>query len=182
MRYADARDQIRTGDLIALRKKHGVLPRLTRWVTRSPYTHTAIALWCGEDGHRRLLVAEAKASGAFLTPLSQYAEEDFDVWRAPRETLLSIESAVWEALGAPIGYDVMDLLRIGLNRLAGLPLPKHDNALKICSALSATLWLQAGWKPRYLPSIPAPDDVVAALAVPPALQVRPFPITSGEIL
>jgi len=172
MNYADARNQISTGDLIALRKKHGFLPVLTRLITRSPYTHTAIALWCGAGAHRRLLVAEAKASGAFLTPLSQYAAEDFDVFLAPREVGLSIESAIWETLGEPIGYDVMDLVRIALNRLADVPLPSHDNALKICSALSATLWLLAGWKPRYLPSIPAPDDVVAALAVPPILEVR----------
>ncbi len=172
MNYVAVRNQIRTGDLIAVRKRSGVLPVLTRLVTRSPYTHTAIALWCGDAGHRRLLVAEAKASGAFLTPLSQYADVDFDVWRAPRETLLSIEAAIWEAIGAPVGYDVLDLVRIALNRLAGVPLPTHDNALKICSALSATLWLQAGWKPRYLPSIPAPDDVVAALAIPPAFAVR----------
>lgn len=171
MRYADARDQIRTGDLIALRKKHGFLPVLTRLITRSPYTHTAIALWCGSGEHRRLLVAEAKASGAFLTPLSQYASENFDVFLAPREVGLSIEAAIWEALGEPIGYDLMDLVRIGLNRLFDVPLPPHDNALKICSALSATLWLQAGWRPRYLPSIPAPDDVVAALAVPPTIEV-----------
>lgn len=30
MNYADARDHIATGDLIAVRKKHGLLPRLTR--------------------------------------------------------------------------------------------------------------------------------------------------------
>ena len=172
MRYADARNQIRTGDLIAVRKMHGFLPTLTRWVTRSPYTHTAIALWAGTDAQPRLLVAEAKASGGFLTPLSQYADIDFDVFDAPRETLITIESVVWEVLGVPIGYDMFDLVRIGLNRLFGIPLPAGDDALKVCSALSATLWLQAGWRPRYLPSIPAPDDVAAALAVPPRLQVR----------
>ena len=168
MNYADARDQIRTGDLIAVRKRHGLLPMLTRLVCRSPWTHTAIALWSGG----RLLVAEAKGSGASFAPLSQYADIDFDVWPAPAETLLTIERVIWETLGAPIGYDILDLLRIAANRLFGWPLPDADNALKVCSALSATLWLQAGWRPRYLPSIPAPDDVVAALAVPPSLQVR----------
>ena len=172
MRYADARDHIATGDLIAVRKKHGLLPRLTRLVTRSPYTHTAIALWCGSGEHRRLLVAEAKSAGACLTPLSQYAGIDFDVYLSPPEVGLSIEAAIWETLGTPIGYDILDLVRIALNRLAGVPLPHHDDGLKICSALSATLWLLAGWRPRYLPSIPAPDDVVAALAVPPTLEVR----------
>lgn len=172
MRYADARDLIRTGDLIAVRARHGLLPRLTRWVTGSPYTHTAIALWCGAGAHRRLLVAEAKASGAFLTPLSQYAGTDFDVFLSPLEIGLSIESAIWETLGAPIGYDMLDLVRIAANRLCGIPLPPHDNAMTICSALSAALWVKSGWKPRHLPSIPAPDDVVAALVAPPMLEIR----------
>ncbi len=173
MQYADARDQIRTGDLIALRKKHGFLPTLTRWVTHSPYTHTAIAVWSGVDDNRRLLVAEAKASGGFLTPLSQYADTDFDVFEAPRSTLITIEEVIWSILGLPIGYDFADLLRIAAHRLFGLPLPLGDDNLMVCSALSATIWLHAGWQPWFLPSIPAPDDVVAALAVPPKLLVRP---------
>jgi hypothetical protein len=42
--YAQARDLIRTGDLIVLRKRGGWLPTLTRWVTKSPYTHTGLAV------------------------------------------------------------------------------------------------------------------------------------------
>lgn len=173
MNYAEVRDQIRNGDLIAVRKKHGFLPTLTRWVTRSPYTHTAIAVWSGVGEERRLLVGEAKASGAGLVPLSQYADTDFDVYRAPHETLLTIERVVWSVLGLPIHYDVLDLVRIGLNKLFGVPLPAGDDALKICSALSATMWLQAGWVPYRLPSIPAPSDVVAALCRAPEFAVRP---------
>lgn len=171
MQYADARDQIRTGDLIALRKRGGFLPTLTRWITKSPYTHTALAVWVGED-NPRLLVAESKASGDFLTPLSQYAEVDFDVFTAPQQTLIAIEEVIWLTLGQHVGYDFADLVMIGLHRMVGMPLPKSDNSLKICSALSASMWLQAGWKPWFLPSIPAPDDVVAALGVPPRLTVR----------
>ena len=173
MNYADARLYIKTGDLIAVRKRGGLLPTLTRGITRSPYTHTATAIWAGCAEHPRLLVAEGKGSGASFAPLSQYADIDFDVFAAPREVLLDIEEVVWSTLGLPIGYDVSDLLRIAANRLFGWPLPEFDDALKVCSALSATLWLQAGWRPHYLPSIPAPDDVVAAIGVPPYLIVRP---------
>jgi hypothetical protein len=172
MKYADSRNQIRTGDLIAVRKTHGLLPAVTRLVTHSPYTHTAIALWSGTERQRRLLIAEEKASGGFLTPLSQYAEIDFDVFTAPKETLLTIEEVIWETLGAPIGYDFMDLIRIGANRIFDIPLPSGDDDSKVCSALSATMWLKAGWRPYALPSIPAPDDVVGALAVPPRLVIR----------
>lgn len=174
MNYLEARDQIRTGDLIAMRKTHGLLARLTRRITRSPYTHTAIAVWAGVGvgEAKRLLVAEQKASGAFLTPLSQYEDIDFDVYTAPPSTLLKIEWAIWQTLGVPIAYDFCDLLRIAAHRLIGWPLPAKDDVLKVCSALSATLWVQAGWEPWFLPSIPAPDDVVYALGVPPRLQVR----------
>lgn len=181
MNYADARSQIRTGDLIAVRKRNGFLPTLTRLITRSPYTHTAIVVWSGSFEQPRLLVAEEKGSGACLTPLSQYADIDFDVFSAPRDTLISIEEVIWATLGAPIGYDFADLLRIAANRLIGWPLPAGDDVLRICSALSATLWLQAGWRPHYLPSIPAPDDVVGALGRPPALEVRAASMHDGIV-
>lgn len=171
MNYAEARDQIRTGDLIAIRKRGGFLPTLTRWVTKSPYTHTGLAVWVGDDTPR-LLVAESKASGDFLVPLSQYADTDFDVFTAPLQTLIAIEEVIWKTLGKHVGYDFADLVMIGLNRLVGMPLPKSDNGLMVCSALSAAMWIEAGWKPWFLPSIPAPDNVVAALGVPPRLTVR----------
>lgn len=175
MNYSDIRAQIRTGDLIALRKRHGLLATLTRWITKSPYTHTALVIWVGLGEERRLLVAEQKASGAFLTPLSQYAGDDFDVFAAPQEVLLDVGETIWKMLGAPIAYDVLDLLRIAANRLVGWPLPKRDDANLVCSALSATIWLKSGWQPSWpLPSIPAPDDVVSALGVPPLLEYRPL--------
>ena len=173
MNYTAARRQIRTGDLIAVRKRTGLLPTLTRWITRSPYTHTAIALWTGTPGQPRLLVAEVKGSGGFLTPLSQYDSTEFDVFTAPPETLLFVEAAIWATLGAPLGYSFLDLLRIAANRILRWPLPPADKVMMICSSFSASLWLQSGWRPGCLPSIPAPCDVVAALCVPPRLQVRP---------
>lgn len=174
MKYDEIRDLVRTGDVIAIRKRHGFLPTLTRWVTRSPYTHTAIALWVEVGGVDRLLVTEAKASGAFMAPLSQYAGVDFDVFDAPRLSIHLIEQAIWSTLGQPIAYDFLDLLRIGVNRLFGIPLPDHDDESMVCSALSAFILMRAGWQPiGGLPSLPAPDDVVAALVMPPRWEVRP---------
>ena len=174
MNYSDIRAGIRTGDLIAFRKKHGLLAMLTRWITKSPYTHTALVIWVGLGEERRLLVAEQKASGAFLTPLSQYAGDDFDVFDAPHEVLIDVGDMIWKTLGLPICYDVFDLLRIAANRMIGWPLPKRDDANLVCSALSATIWLKSGWQARWpLPSIPAPVDVVSAVGVPPVLQFRP---------
>lgn len=171
MAYADVRNLIRTGDLIAVRKRGNFLAMITRWVTRSPYTHTVIAVWSGVGDAMRLLGAEEKASGCFLTPLSQYEDVDFDVFTAPDEVQDHIEEVIYDTLGAPIAYDYLDWIRIGLNKTLGIPLPKENSKL-ICSALSAALWLKAGWKPKNLPTIPAPADVVRALNTPPRLEVR----------
>jgi hypothetical protein len=171
MRYADAREHIRTGDLIAVRSRHGFLPTLTRWVTRSPYTHTAIAVWCGDADGRRLLVAESNGGGCSLSPLSHYQGEDFDVYLCPVPTTDVVRN-LWALLGVRIAYDFVDLLRVGANKLLGLPLPRRDEDGLICSALSATIYLHAGWMPIDLPSIPAPSDVVAALGHGPWIRVR----------
>lgn len=154
--YAEARDQIKTGDLIAVRSLGGVLSAITRAVTRSPYTHTGIALW--ESG--RLLLVETRGVAA-LVPLSQYRDGDFDVIDCPvdREAAYLL---VYHLLGRTISYDFMDLLRIAAHELLGVPLPDADDELMICSALSAAIYKAAGWQPAGLPSLPAPRDVVRA--------------------
>lgn len=157
MRYAAARDQIQSGDLIAIRSRHGGLPAVIRWVTGSPYTHTAIAIWA--EG--RLLIAETTGAGSCLRPLSTYAGNDFDVISCPIDRVL-VRMAVWDILGVKADYDLADLLRIAANRLFGRPLPSADDEAQICSALSAAIWQLAGWRPAGLPSIPAPDDLVRA--------------------
>ncbi len=161
--YARLRDRVQTGDLIAVRGSVGLFPLLTRAVTRSPYTHTAIAVWItSRGGARRLLVVESNAAGASLAPLSNYVHDDFDVFRSPVDRT-AVERAVWGLLGTKVHYDVPDLARIAANRLLGVPLPECDDGELICSALSATIYLTAGWLPTPpLPSIPAPADVVAA--------------------
>lgn len=172
MRYAEARPLIRTGDLIAVRATHGGLPAVTRWVTRSPYTHTAVALWGGFRGVERLLVAQTNGAGCGLAPLSHFARTDFDVFDCPVDRGAA-EQAVWALLGTRIRYDLADLARIAAHRLLGWPLPPADDGRLICSALSASIYLHAGWAPARLPSIPAPDDVVAALGAAPRIEVRP---------
>lgn len=171
MKYADARPRIRTGDLIAIRATHGGLVALTRAVTRSPYTHTAVAVWVRSVGVERLLIAETNGAGCSLAPLSQYVGTDFDVFACPVDRA-EAEYALWNLLGERIAYDLADLLRIAANRLLGVPLPPRDEDGLICSALSGAIYLHAGWFPPGLPSIPAPDDIVAAVATPPTLTVR----------
>lgn len=171
MRYAEARRMITDGDLVAIRSRGTAFDIVASAVQQSPYTHTAVAVWVHFAATARLLVAESNAAGASLAPLSQYADTDFDVFECPTPRVAT-GGALFKLIGEPIHYDLGDLARIAANRLLGVPLPARDDANKICSALSASIYLRAGWRPDGLPSIPAPDDVVRALGCHPKARVR----------
>lgn len=168
--YPDIRPHIADGDLVAVRSRHGVFPNLTRLVTGSPYTHAAIALWL-EGG---LWIAEMRRDGNVLVPLSQRADEDFDVFDCPPEVDRSwLRVDVLHTLRGKIDYDVRDLARIAAHRLLGVRPPAQDDGALICSAYSARAYLMRGWQPRHaLPSIASPGDVVRALGMVPKVIHR----------
>lgn len=168
MKYADARESIEDGDLIAVKSKHGGLPALTRYFTRSPYTHTAVALWL--DGG--LWIAEMGAGGNVLVPLSRYADTEFDVFDCPAYFEL-VRKVTLELLRDKIDYDFADLLRIALHNLLRCKLPTDTGGM-ICSAYSARIYLLSGWRPKCRPPlIPSPADVVRAIEAAPKLTVAP---------
>jgi hypothetical protein len=168
--YAQAREHLQTGDLIALRSRKGLAAWLIRLITRSPYTHTGVAIWVGD----RLLVVETRNGPASLVPLSQYQPHDFDVFDAPVEQKQRIfgRDIILKALGREIPYAYGDLVRIALHELLGVRLPKHAPDRLICSALSALIYQRLGWKPQGLPSIPTPRDLVNAIGRAPRMEVR----------
>lgn len=165
--YSEIRPHVADGDLVAVRSRHGVFPNLTRLITRSPYTHTAIALWL-EGG---LWIAEMRSGGNVLVPLSQRANEDFDVFDCPVDRA-NVRGWLLQRLRSKTDYDVLDLARIAAWRLFGVPLPEQDDDQLVCSAFAAMAWLYGGWQPKGLPSIAAPGDVVDALGVPPKITYR----------
>lgn len=158
MNYADVRNSIKTGDLIAVKRRDGVFPIATRIVTNSPYTHTGIAIWTGG----RLLLAQTNAGGCNLAPLSQEAIYDFDVFECPVNRD-KCEAATWAELGSRIPYGFLDCVRIFGYKVFGIPLPKNDGKDLVCSALSARIYMNAGWEPVNLPSIPWPGAVTDQL-------------------
>lgn len=168
--YPEIRPHIADGDLVAVRSRHGVFPNLTRLVTSSPYTHTAIALQL-EGG---LWIAEMRRGGNVLVPLSQRANEDFDVFDCPPEVdRVNLRGWLLSRLRSKIDYDVRDLARIAVNRLLGIPLPAQDDDQMVCSAWSAMAYLYCRWQPRhYLPSIASPGDVVRAFGTLPKAEFR----------
>lgn len=172
MSYESARCNIRDGDLVAVRSMSGGLSALTRFFTQSPYTHTGVAIRLinPQTGNKGLYVAEMDGAKAVLTPLSQYAQKDMDVFECPVERPEACLSLL-NLLREKISYDYLDLLRIGLWKALRIGLPKEDRNGLVCSALSALIYYNAGWR-ADMPSIPAPVDVVQAFKVPPFLVVR----------
>jgi hypothetical protein len=184
--YAQARPLIKNGDMVAVRSNHGGFPALVRAVTGSPYTHTAVALWlegglgagtsCNAavpGGHDPcgLYIAEMDGAKAVLVPLSQYADSNLDIFDCPVDGEAA-KAAALAMLRQRIDYDYADLLRIAAWRLLRLPLPAEDKNGLVCSALTARVFLAAGWKTNRIPSIPSPDDMVRALGGIPKLTIR----------
>lgn len=164
--YEQARSLIKTGDLLAVRSTHGGFAALIRWGTKSPYTHTAVAIWLCD----RLMMVETRGL-AGMVPATQLGDKDFDVIRCPVEDTEYVVIEAFNILGQPVGYDFIDLLRIAGRLWFGWKEPESDDRKLVCSALSAAIYRLAGWKPAGLPAIPAPCEVVAA-AGPVAIEVR----------
>lgn len=166
MNFDVAKRCIGNGDLVALKRTDKWYWRLVRWVTRSPYTHTAIAIRIASG----VCVVELHWSGPRIVPLVSY-RHPFDVFRCPvsRET---VRRSAFAFTAKRISYDWLDLFRIGLFNLFHLR-PRADNGGLVCSSFNARIYQQAGWKPRNLPRIPSPGAIVRALNSEPTLEVVP---------
>lgn len=154
MVYERARSLILDGDLIAVRGRRGFIPILTRLVTRSPFTHTGIALWL--DGG--LWIAEMNLGGNHLIPASQL-RDDFDVFDCPCNRA-ALRDVVLRRLRTARRYGVLDLFSIAARRLLGWRL--GNSAHEICSEFSARAYIEAGAVLK-LPMLPAPDEVARAV-------------------
>jgi hypothetical protein len=174
MTYVMARPKIKTGDLIAVRGKSGVFAQLVRLITNSAYTHTGIAIWLkDQNGEKGLYVAEEDGVKNVYTPLSQYAEDEFDVFRMPvmaknariqslfQDTVHEIQAAMRDR----IQYSWLQILRIGVYKLVRITLPGSRRGM-VCSGFSAAIYRELGWNPVDLANPPAPSDLTAALGTP----------------
>lgn len=164
MDYAMARNEICDGDLIAVRGRRGIVAVLTRLLTRSPYTHCAVAVWV--DGG--LWAAEINGGGNHLVPVSQI-DQDFDVFRSPVVNMLDVRMVIFELLRDHRAYAVLELLRVAVYYLTGIVLTKRFDGALICNEFAAEVYRQAGRLPS-LPPIAAPKDLCAALSL--KLEVR----------
>jgi len=155
MKYLEARDKIRDGDMIAVRGRRGIFSILTYTITNSPYTHVATAIWLN-DG---LWMAEINIGGNHLVPVSQL-RDDFDVFYcpAPRE---KVRDVILETLREHKNYGVIDVFLIALKSLFGISLRSSKN--DVCSEYVARIYRLAGAK-LDLPQTPSPKDLARILS------------------
>lgn len=153
---------IQTGDLIAVRKAHGILGRLTQFFTRSPYTHVGIAIWLGGE----LFMAELNGGRNHLIPLAQL--DDYDVYQCP-EGLINIEASIQAWLKLPINYGFAAFIAIGVLDWFKIKAFVHWRKILVCSGYCVAIYETAGW-PEHSRVI-SPRELASELTL--KLEVRP---------
>lgn len=171
MNYEDARALIATGDVIMVRGTTGLLTPLTRYFTRSPYTHTGQAFWL--DG--MLWMNEINSGKNHAIPLSQLADENFDVFERPAEVSEARAlAAIKQMLRTKIPYSLLALFVAGALNFLRIKAFIHWRRLLVCSGYTAKSLCLAGWPEcTYILS---PADLAAMLKLKLAVRVNDAPL------
>ncbi len=170
MRYDQIRDQIADGDVLGVSCK-GLFWSLVKVVQRAAglgryaqITHVGVAWWV----NGRLYSVEMDGRHNVLRPVSQHIAEGsaVTVFRVPVPSA-SMEAQFDRATSAPIEYDYLDILRIGVRLLFRADTGPDGNGEMVCSPFVAR-WMQwAGWPPpRGFPDMPSPGELCRALGTP----------------
>ncbi len=133
--YADTRQKIRSGDLLAWsgRSWGG---RIVRHWTGERISHVGMALWVGP----RLFAIEARPGiGVTMRLLSTALPLEWSPLELPDQQWRQAEDHALQALGR--GYSWLDAI------LAGLGLPPRQWDKYQCAELVAELLARAGWRP-----------------------------------
>ncbi len=162
--YEEARPLIKDGDVISVRETHGFLAPFTRFFTRSPHTHSGIAVWIDQG----LWMAELNGGKNHLIPMSQLAETDFDVSDCPVPNRFAVRDAIFNSLRVKIPYSLVALVAIGLLSFFGIKKFVHWREMLVCSGDIVAILEAAGW-PEHT-RILSPGDLYGLLE--PKLSVR----------
>lgn len=157
MNYDEARSQIKEGDMIAICGTEGFLTPLTKFFTRSRYTHVGVAHWM--DGG--LWLAEINAGANHATPLSQFTVYDFDVFIKPVECTGDMKQAINDALRVKIHYGFASLPVIGLMNWLRIKAFIHARKILSCAGFTVMIYELAGF-PEYT-RVLSPADLAAKL-------------------
>lgn len=165
MLYDIARPQIETGDIIAVREKHGTLSPFTRFFTHSDYTHNGIAIWL----HDGLWMAELNGGRNHIIPISQLSDIEYDVYECPVEDRDRVEKAITDSLRVRVEYGFAALIPIGLLNFLNIKVFLHARQILVCSGYCVAILEAAGW-PEHSRII-SPKELVSEMKL--KLQVRP---------
>lgn len=159
MNYEEVRDKIQTGDIISVRNNKGFMHKLTRLVTRSPYTHSGIAIWLDEG----LWMAEINGGKNHLIPLSQVDGIDFDVSECPvdRET---VKKEILDSLRVSLTYGFVSFVIIGLFDLFKIKERFRSMKSKVCSEYIQAILVASGWD--------VPEDMVSPYDLEQKLKLK----------
>lgn len=144
MDYQTARNQIRSGDLLAWRGR-GPVSWLIRHVSGGAHTHVGVAWWL----HGRLFILEAR-EGVGVQIRAASAALSFDWIKTGAVWTERVEQYALSKLGKPYSY--IDALQAGL----GFPLNQDGY---ICSEYAAELFRRMDARSALLFS-PTPTDLV----------------------
>lgn len=166
MRYEEARAFIQTGDVIAVREKHGFLSPFTRFFTHSEYTHNGLAVWVNGG----LWMAELNGGRNHMIPLSQLAEIPFDVYHCPVEDRDAVETAISESLRERIDYGFAALAVIGILNFFRIKVFLHARQILVCTGYCVKVLEAAGWQEHS--RLISPQELTEELRY--KLSVRPY--------
>lgn len=151
MNYADARAQIKSGDVlgVALHTPLAAVIRAVQWLggwrgDLKNTTHTAVAVWLGH----RLMLTEMNGHTNAYQPLSVWINEGYEVTVYASDVdedraVLAVE----EAAASRITYGLKDLVEIGINTIFRTELNWEKDSREVCSSETLNILQDAGWKP-----------------------------------
>lgn len=138
--YNFARDQIQDGDIIFI-KGTTVISKVTRFFTKSKYTHVGIAFWVYINRKPRLMITEAQGgTRRRMLNLSYYKSKEMDVVRCPRPWIEYADDAL-DLIGE-VKYSFLTAFYVGIREFLSrynIMLPPKKFSGEICSEYVARM-------------------------------------------
>ncbi|HET9596928.1 MAG TPA: hypothetical protein VFP65_15170 [Anaeromyxobacteraceae bacterium] len=167
-RYAEARRQIRDGDVFLFRGRR-LLSYAICWLTRSKYSHAGIAAWWGQ----RLMVLEADEPGVVAVPLSACVKRyvgGIEWWTTDAEVdRAKVVDAAKQCLGRKFAvWAMVAVLRRVIGRVRrGEHDPERAPAEFFCAQFVSYAYNKGGLDlaPRVPDSLTEPGDIARALGM-----------------
>lgn len=145
--------QIRDGDLITVRGRHGVLAAFTRFFTYSRHTHNGVAIWI----QGRLWVAELNGGRNHYVPIEQLADIEFDVSDSLVADRIAVRQSIIENMKVRINYGFGALFVIGLLNFFKIRADIPWRRILVCSGFCMKIYQSAGYPDHTL--ILSPRDI-----------------------